>query len=60
MTKEKTTTLRKPYYELADSVYSFSSETHNNTDKKLNDLTIELVGKLREIKNHLDKNYIWV
>lgn len=57
MTKEKTT-LRKPYYQLSDSVCNFVDETYN-TDKKLNDLTIELVGKLREIKKHLDKNYIW-
>lgn len=60
MAKEKTKTakLRRPYYQLSDSVIGFKSATVG-TDAKLKALAKKMSEVQDQIYKHLQANYIW-
>ena len=56
--KKKTSKLRKPYYQLADSINIFKLATVG-TDSKLKELAKKLQDAQDKIYKHLEANYIW-
>lgn len=59
----RTPYLRKPYYQLSDSVYEFMETVIEKNgikdDEKLKFLVEKLQESLGEIRNHIDTQYIW-
>jgi hypothetical protein len=63
MEKIKNNELRKPYYQLSDSIVSFKIEINHSeilkSDCVLKKLSEQMLGLQTEIQKHLDSKYIW-